>query len=394
MGMMAGQWIGKIEKICLAMVLSTPLITFPHVFVPTEIVKTFWFFSWVEIWFWWRVLTFESYFLRLAESVKMPLLALWIWIAFVGVASAFLGGEAFWGGWWRRQGWWFFVHLGVLFFLTSTSSFSERFVRRLIMFFLAVTVVLGLVGVTANFRPSGTLGEANSWGLFAGLMSLVVLLISQRKFLLLFSLIALIASQSRSAILAFVLFAFPKVAPVSKMVMIFSAIVLVLWFQLGRGTGERLTVWRETFSIWKSSPWVGIGLDNFQSVFTLRMRPLGLNWPKFDQPHNLPLFVLVSTGSIGLGLYCGWLYLLFSVPGRKLWRQLAGLILVFSLFQPLLTPVWVYLFLLLGFSARKDSPPRIVRVAKSERVVASVLIVVLGVWIWWNLAWFMFGQYL
>ena len=76
-------------------------------------------------------------------------------------------------------------------------------------------------------------------------------------------------------------------------------------FDLAEGSNlERLEIWNESFSIWTSSPWLGVGIGNY---------PLKIN-PSIDYrspitSHNLYLDILSETGIFALLI---WLFLIFG----------------------------------------------------------------------------------
>lgn len=318
------------------------------------------------------------------------------WLLFVGLVSVFVGGDAFWGGWWRRQGWWFFVHLALLFFLLRSSAISEKFVKNILKILLVVLVSLGFVTLGSGYRPTGTVGEANSCGLFAGM--LVILLSESKRVSKLFPLgvIGMVLSGSRSVLAGFMVAIFGRLRMSMRVILVLFFVLFLAWFNLDRGMGNREFLWQESVTIWQKSPWVGIGLDNFQDAFTKEVGMLGLNWQKFDQPHSLPLWLLVSTGSVGLGLFGGWLYLVFSSRGGERWKELTTMVLVFSLFQPLLTSVWIYLFVFLALISTRDMGIKPKGLAHPPGLInlRSLVTIGLAAWTWWNVAWFVFRQYL
>jgi O-antigen ligase len=95
---------------------------------------------------------------------------------------------------------------------------------------------------------------------------------------------------------------------------------------------------------------LGIGLDNFQTAFSVLMQGKGLQWANYDQPHNLILWLLVSTGSLGLASFIGWITTIFLSAKRTVWLKIALAMLIFGQFQPFSVSTWVYLFIVLACS--------------------------------------------
>lgn len=391
------QWQAKIDAIFLGLVLATPLIVIPWMEAGWEVGKVFWFWTAVELWFWLRLLAAQG-FLRPASPTGrlrlrlFPLSSLWLWLLFLGLESLFLGGNSFWGGWWRRQGWWFLLHLGVLASLVSTARVRRGTTIKLLGLFSGLTVVAGFLGLTNFTRLGGTLGEANSWGIFAVLATLVVFEFPKFRWLLLLFLPAAVLSQSRSAMLAFLVVGLKKFGWGLRLILIISFIALAAWFNLERGLGQRQVVWSETLALWRQGgSFFGLGLDNFQEAFSKHMAGRGLEWPYYDQPHNLILWLLVSTGSIGLGLFLGWLYLVFSAAKSGIWKSLALALLVFGLFQPWSTAVWVYFFivmgLLMGESVKGAEKLRPEKLKSPWGLLRFGWVALLGTWTWWAVVW-------
>ena len=73
---------------------------------------------------------------------------------------------------------------------------------------------------------------------------------------------------------------------------------------------NRLTVWRMALSDFKSSPVLGVGMENFNIIYNKYYRPDILeNW--FDRTHNVYLDQLTSGGILGFLAYLAILFYLF-----------------------------------------------------------------------------------
>jgi hypothetical protein len=325
----------KWERVWFLTVLLTALIVIPKMQLGFEVGKIYWFWSVVELGLVVRLL--QSYRPPLSKSLQSSLL---LWLAVFLLSSHLAGGDAFWGGWWRRQGFWFMLHLAGLWYLVATSSLSGRFMARGIQL---VAMIVALLGFLDHGRSAGSLVEANSFGLIAALGTIVA--IYERSASAAVTFLGVVMSQSRSAILALGSLILSRRTWGWIVLPIF---LIIIGLTFARGGGERMTVWLATLGLWRERPWLGIGLDNFQSVFWQHMHMRGAIWRSYDQPHNLVLWLLVSTGSLGLAAISGWLYIVWSQIRFAVWKNLILALVVYGLFQPLSTTVWVYLFVILG----------------------------------------------
>lgn len=378
------------DKLFFILVLTTPLIIIPRIFPSWEIGKIFWFWTVVEIWFWFRLATKG---LHLSKNLRSVFISLLLYLLFLLLESYLSGGNAFWGGWWRRQGWWFMVHLGILFYLVFSADLDQKFIFRALKTFLLLTVVSGLVLWPSHQRFSGTLGEANSWGIFAALALVLAMKLKQPRSSSILFFVGLLLSQSRSALASLVVLITKTSLPV-KLALLIIGLAFIGWFNFVRGTGERLELWSFSFNLWQAHPWFGIGLDNFQAVFTKFMEGKGLGWQYYDHPHNIILWLLVSSGALGFGLFAGWLYLTFSYgknDKNQIFKKLALSILIFGLFQPLSTAVSVYLFTfmaLIVWSPGSSQPNQ-----SSRNSLYQLWTLLLGIGTWWFIVWQTANQY-
>jgi len=76
---------------------------------------------------------------------------------------------------------------------------------------------------------------------------------------------------------------------------------------------NRLTVWKMAVSDFKFHPMLGVGMENFDTIYNKYYRPdISENW--FDRTHNVYLDQLMAGGVIGLAAYLAILgYLFFSL---------------------------------------------------------------------------------
>jgi hypothetical protein len=264
-----------------------------------------------------------------------------------GFESTSGGGNAVWGGWWRRQGWMTFLHLGVLAYLMGGINEDEK-LQKLLMWIGTIVFVLGWVIQSGGLRFVGTLGEANSWGIISGVMG-VLIWKSQKKLGGLISVLATVLSQSRAVILGV---GWTLLGEVKNKFLVVSGVGVLLvvfgWATWWRGGGDRIVVWKETLVMWSQSPWWGLGFDNFQEKFSLHMENRGLEWNRYDQPHNLLLWGLIAVGSVGVAVFCGWWYLWTRGMNNKYLMRGVWAMIIYGLWQPWSISVWVLFVMLVG----------------------------------------------
>lgn len=329
-----------LERIFIILILLTPLVIVPKMELGWEVGKIYWFWTIVEAWLWWRVITNRTKFVW-----NWPLVTMLIWLGAVLVSSVFAGGDAFWGGWWRRQGFWFMAHLGILFWLTTTTVVNSKYIQKAIIY---IGTALLVVGTLAGGRWSGSILEPNNYAILA--VSVFILSLDSKSLIpMLLSPVAIVLAGSRSPLLSGIVLVnyLPKKLLLAVSVFAF---LFMIWFTWLRGGGGRWELWVQSLVLWAKHPWLGVGLDNFQSAFSILMQGKGLQWSSYDQPHNLILWLLVSTGSLGLATWVGWITTVLLATRNKLWIKIALAIIIFGLFQPLSISVWVYLFIALAIS--------------------------------------------
>lgn len=313
------------EKIWFLGILLTALIVIPNMQLGFEVGKVYWIWTLVEI-----GLVHRVFFQKLSSLPSLLIVSTLLWVGVFLLSSQLNLGNAFWGGWWRRQGFWTMLHLVGLWYLVGTSGLSKKFILHSMQ---VVILVVAAVGFLSGGRSSGSLWEANSLGLLMAIGTIAS--ISLRKKTGIITALSLVFSQSRAAIMGLLVLLFNKKGWILTIVIG----LLIFGFTLVRGGNERLFIWKETLGIWQHKPWLGIGLDNFQLTYA------GVF---YDQPHNLILWILACTGSLGLGSFVGWLYLIWQKITDNTWKKLLLAMVIYSMFQPFSITVWTYFFIILG----------------------------------------------
>ncbi len=329
-----------LERIFVILILLTPLVIVPKMELGWEIGKIYWFWTIVEAWLWWRIVSRKIRFVW-----DWPTTTLLVWLGLALLSSVFAGGNAFWGGWWRRQGFWFMGHLGLAFWLFASTSLSAKLIHKIMVH---VGILFLVAGLLVGGKWSGTILESNNYAIIA-VVVFILSLDSRTLVPMVLAPIAIIFAESRSALLSMVVLA--KYVPKKIFFLILVATLgFLIWFSWLRGSGGRWELWGQSLVLWKQYPWLGIGLDNFQTAFSVLMQGKGLQWANYDQPHNLILWLLVSTGSLGLASFIGWITTIFLSAKRTVWLKIALAMLIFGQFQPFSVSTWVYLFIVLACS--------------------------------------------
>lgn len=338
------RWVWeKSDMVCMAALLVTPVVIIPQVQSGIEVGRMWW--VWVVVEVWWGVRMARGRWPRLGVRGLGPIAG---WLVVTGLTSWTLGGWAVWGGYWRQQGWWSWVHFGLAWYLVATAQIRWREVEKIMAGVAAVAVAIGVTQVNGQ-RAVGTLGEANNLGLMAAVLAATWK--GRGKWLMrTLGGVGMVISQSRAVIVALLGAIFYDRSGLGKKWFLIGLIVLG-WWTFVRSDGGRLLVWGETMEVWRSSPWIGIGWDNLQSRFAGDKRLI-----RYDNPHNVVLWSLVSQGAIGTALMVGWGYVVW-VGANKEAKKIAVLVLVFTLFQPVSSTVFGYLAVILGMMANDQKVP-------------------------------------
>jgi O-antigen ligase len=380
------------EGLCFFLVGISVLVVIPGMYSGVEVGKVFWIFSVVEFWLWCRLVMVGWMSLGKSEARWW----FYLWLLFSALSGVISGGDWFWGGFWRRQGWWFMAHMGVLYYLVATSGLAEKVIERMFGLVCLVVMLWGVIEWVARGQIGGRIGEWNTWGLLSVfLFFLAWTTLPKQRNLSALALLGVVVSTSRSAILALAVVGWGKVNWFVRVAGGAVLAVLLVVFTLGRGWGDRNIVWIKSLSLVVASPVWGIGFENFQSKFAELMKNRGLEWTLFDHPHNMFLWLLVSTGVVGAVLVGIWLYQVFKHYRGGVWKDLAVASLVFGLFQPWLTVVWVYFMVFVGMMERgRQTGASMVGLKFDRWWLAKLVWATLAVGMcWWLGVWSLFKGY-
>lgn len=256
--------------------------------------------------------------------------------------------------------------------------------RRLLFLMLAIFIILSAVQYLVSpdmrfisylgfddhyYRLIGSLLDPNYTGLILTFAALYLLSLTKKTSILaVISLALLAATFSRSSYLAFavgLLASYPPRSLFKKAlpVLIVVALAIIL---LPKPFGEGVNLWR-TFSIysrlgsmsaalslWWSSPLFGVGLG------ALKYASSSLYQQRSSLVDNSFLFILASSGVVGLAAFINYLYrLVFELKSRRLLIAVFAALLIHSLFNNSFFYLWsisLFYFLLGLYSATGRKP--------------------------------------
>lgn len=368
-------WLERFVVACLYGVLLIPLVFLHQIMHPLVIIKTLFFQSVV-------MLTFAGY-ATLATFYKeyrprITPLFLCICAFFAALIASSLFGvtilRSIWSSTERMTGIVLMAHLVVYFVMLSgmRASFSWRrylSVSLAVSFTVALLPVIQLIFPAVFFdrlgdRLSGTLGNPIFLATYlffhvfiAGMLAEVAYAEKKRwwPYALagVFDFIVIILTQTRGALVAIVasltvlsaFIALRKGAPYARravfmawaVVLIFGGVFWVtrtypLWQSVpvlsrianeGFRADNRLYAWHAGLKGFAENPVLGVGWDNFYSVFSRHYDPLllrrGFIETFFDRPHNVFIQLLAETGAIGFSIYIFLLGYAFFLARRNKW---------------------------------------------------------------------------
>ncbi len=282
--------------------------------------------------------------------------------------SAFFGSDpvlSFWGSLDRMAGVLLWIHLVLIFFVVSSVFRTAQDWKP---FFLLSTIVGVLVSTVHLFSFAGidllssthsgsTIGNSTFFGaylLFQICFSLVLATQSVGRLRVMSAIatavliLALFLSTAQASIGAFLgslvlflsLFLIVKgktrgiqqigwcmlgILGLSFLVALLSLADPTSWIRetfVSRSNGGRFVVWNIAWQALQEHPWLGWGLENFQTAFfqhydsCLGSLPCGIEvW--YDRAHNIILDVLVASGLMGLFSYLS----IFALTLWTLWRS-------------------------------------------------------------------------
>lgn len=277
------------------------------------------------------------------------------------------------GSSWRYQGFLLLIS-GLIFYLTARQIKRPDFIEKGIIIsalgLLIISVIQNLmlnIGTNItnyNGRIIATLGNPNFLGAYL-VITLPFILFSNIKLYLKIILSGLIfigifLSESRSALIAFfvlvLIYIFNKVEikGIYK-VLIAIALISTLFIVINNfSIFERTSIWDNRSIIWQNgidaiptSPFIGIGQENFETIF-----PKNLNF-YVDNAHNIFIEIALSSGAIGLILFILILYKGFKRSEMK-YKSFLISFLIIGFFNPLFISGIILFWIVLGLANNKS----------------------------------------
>lgn len=337
------------DRIIVLASLATQLV-YLGLWPSVELDQLFWWSTVVSIW------GIISLFRKNRTPLRpLPLTLLFVWIGYLCLHAFFISSVSWWGDYWRRQGV-VFICTGVAWaILLGSSTLTSKWLERAIVSIGLIQIILAIV--IGGPRLTGIVGEANSLGLIGMVLALTSSRLGQ-----IFGLITIGLSSSRSAGLGWLAAQFFSVTSKKIIAVGLLFALFIVWIGLLRGDGHRGQLWAQSINLWRDHPWFGIGLGNFQQAFTRHMSILDsqVDWARYDHPHNIVLYWLVSIGSIGAALLVGWLDQLLTKRSPSFWFRLVLALILFGFWQPWSTVAYIYWWTCVGMLLRSDhSHPRV-----------------------------------
>lgn len=164
---------------------------------------------------------------------------------------------------------------------------------------------------------------------------------------LLIGIVALFLSESRGALLAFLLSTFlcscvffrgqKDIIPRRYFLLSVALIVIAVSFFMGDGMisrfsdnglhlGERQTQWAITWQAIKNQFWFGYGGGSYQLVFQTMREYAELRQVIYDQAHNDYLHIWLEQGFVGLALWLGFIAFVFQSVVCSYWHSKSTLV--------------------------------------------------------------------
>lgn len=306
------------------------------------------------------------------SKVKILLIITLLIISFYHLIAANFSLPLLWGNIWRPQGTVIYLGLLIIFVLADKLPFkiknnSQLATLSLVILFLATL----LIGPRESFRFIGPLGEANALG------ASVIFLFpfgwqhpKYRKLSLVISLILILLSGSRSAILGFsaeliilLLVKLPKVfvwAVTSFLIIFIISIVFPFSHRLipvsfNIKYESRADIWSTSFQAALNAPLLGTGFGSVQEMIHSQAEKTQslLRVQSIDHAHNLFLNWWIENGLIGLLIL---LYIIYrslqNLIVQKSWTLLSILVglLIVQIFNPLSIANLIHFWYILGIS--------------------------------------------
>lgn len=373
-------------KILLFFIFSIPFVFYNNTF---EYIKFIYFVGGINVGV---ILYLFSIFIRGSKNIAIKDSSLFVYIGlfFIVTLLASLQGEditsSLLGGP-RYQGMLLLISLIELFFLVIYAK-SKKTIFYVTVYVLIASTLLSLITIwqgtqvyilnnltiaTYNGRIGATFGNPNSLAGFLAMCFPFILYsktnnykqIIVRTTVIVINLLAILFTGSRGALLAVsIVLALYLVLPDSTrlklkfkslllpLVLFISITILLLFIDPRLETiysglqrysiwNNQFLIWNETFRLVMKQPLLGYGLETMNIIF-----PDNLHF-SIDDPHNIFLSILVSSGIIGLVVFL--LLFINAYKDKSIIIKLALLVFIIrAQFNPLSVPEIVFFWLLLA----------------------------------------------
>lgn len=267
------------------------------------------------------------------------------------------------GGSYRHQGVLFFF---LLWLIGKTFEIFPAGSKKIIIKFIAFGVIAESLLTIYQFsfgklyfgKPLGTIGEANALAGFLVIGSYFIYR-SFPKIFILFPVVSLLLSQSRSGMLAGMMICGNLLHTLKPKLKIAFWSIVILGMSIGMMilTSRKMnSPFENRFLVWKlgitkiaERPFLGFGAESGEIVYNVAFRNYGLPLENLmvDRSHNLYIDVAMWSGSVGLVAFAFWLVQRYKNLGGFPQKYAFVAFLIYSLFQPLSVVHWILLFLII-----------------------------------------------
>ncbi len=312
-----------------------PLLVFTGLAEPYELIKVLSFICVTNIYLGYRFSLHPSYNIVKGITVLDKILALFLGIIVLSVALNGWTGASLLGQYYRYEGLITLLTLAELYWIVS-----RWLEQKLVMKIGWVIVSSGLLNSLlmagqwwwsgGNIRVAGSMGNPNFAGGLVALSSGFLGYIKQprlRRLFWLMDLLAIIASGSRSALIAFgavlMLNLGKTLGKKRRYWLIVMILIVVIWVIFPKREASRFDqrqiIWSRAIEAISKKPIFGWGLENFEVAFrsTLKDNDFDLRNIRVDKAHNELLEVATSGGLLALVAYVT----LIGRSGWVLWQN-------------------------------------------------------------------------
>lgn len=240
------------------------------------------------------------------------------------------------GGSYRHQGFIFFVGL---YLLIKYIEVLDQKQRKTLYKYVAIVVLLQAILVILGLKI-GTIGEINAVAGFLA-MGIYFVKISFPKLFLTFPVVAMMATFSKSAILALVPYVFKRVKSFLLTIIVILVFVVkpINFDSLFESRG---VIWKYGADIIFDNPIIGHGAESNETLYDQKFlqNDIVLTNLRIDRAHNLILDITIWSGLLGLYLFGMFLHESFKNVSFER-REVLTSFLIYSMFQPLSVVHWI-----------------------------------------------------